>query len=199
MAETKTILIVDDDIELSDGLRIMLERKGYRVLQARDGQQGKSLIYQHRPDLVILDMMMPRMGGYPVLEHFRGKPDAPPIILVSESPAAPAASVRIGAAAFVPKPCDPEEVATAVARTRRLVGLVTLLALLAIFVGVSGVELPLPRPGDQRGPLPGVRAIAANLLVRVGLSAPAGGELAFLTVEPGGNLVVTDSRRRTVM
>jgi sugar lactone lactonase YvrE len=86
-----------------------------------------------------------------------------------------------------------------VARTRRLVGLVTLLALWAIFVGVSGVELPLPRPGDQRGPLPGVRAIAANLLVRVGLSAPAGGELAFLTVEPGGNLVVTDSRRRTVM
>src|SRR2546428_4961185 len=46
MAEPKTILIVDDDPELSDGLRIMLERRGYRVLQARDGQQGKSLIYQ---------------------------------------------------------------------------------------------------------------------------------------------------------
>ena len=83
MAETKTILIVDDDTELSDGLRIMLERKGYRVLQARDGQQGKSLIYQHKPDLVILDMMMPRMGGYPVLEHFRGKADAPPVIMIT--------------------------------------------------------------------------------------------------------------------
>src|SRR5947199_8480493 len=82
MADTKTILIVDDDTELSDGLRLMLERKGYRVLQARDGQQGKSLIYQHRPDLVILDMMMPRMGGYPVLEHFRGKDDAPPVIMI---------------------------------------------------------------------------------------------------------------------
>ena len=83
MAETKTILIVDDDTELSDGLRIVLERQGYRVLQARDGQQGKSLIYQQRPDLVILDMMMPRMGGYPVLEHFRDKTDAPPIIMIT--------------------------------------------------------------------------------------------------------------------
>src|SRR5262245_8567407 len=82
MAEQKTILVVDDDIELSDGLRVMLERQGYRVLQARDGQQGKSLVYQHRPDLVILDMMMPRMGGYPVLEHFKGKTDAPPIIMI---------------------------------------------------------------------------------------------------------------------
>lgn len=79
----KTILIVDDDLELSDGLRAMLERSGYRVLQARDGQQGRNLVYQQRPDLVILDMMMPRMGGYPVLEHFRDKPNAPPIIMIT--------------------------------------------------------------------------------------------------------------------
>ena len=83
MADTKTILIVDDDLELSDGLRVMLERQGYRVIQARDGQQGKQQVYQQRPDLVILDMMMPRMGGYPVLEHFKDKPDAPPIIMVT--------------------------------------------------------------------------------------------------------------------
>src|SRR5262249_6855342 len=83
MAETKTILVVDDDLELSDALRTMLERQGYRVIQARDGQQGKQQVYNQRPDLVILDMMMPRMGGYPVLEHFRGKPDAPPIIMIT--------------------------------------------------------------------------------------------------------------------
>ena len=79
----KTILVVDDDHELSDGLKVMLERQGHRVIQARDGQQGKQMIYQHRPDLVILDMMMPRMGGYPVLEHFRDKGDAPPIIMIT--------------------------------------------------------------------------------------------------------------------
>ena len=83
MADKKLILIVDDDQELSDGLRIMLERQGHQVMQARDGQQGKNVIYQQRPDLVILDMMMPRMGGYPVLEHFRGKNDAPPIIMIT--------------------------------------------------------------------------------------------------------------------
>ena len=83
MANSKTILIVDDDYELSDGLRAVLERQGYRVFQARDGQQGKQVIYQQRPDLVILDMMMPRMGGYPVLEHFRDKTDAPPIIMIT--------------------------------------------------------------------------------------------------------------------
>src|SRR5437763_3658694 len=83
MPEQKIILVVDDDVELSDGLRAVLERQGHRVIQARDGQQGKQQIYQQRPDLVILDMMMPRMGGYPVLEHFRGKTDAPPIIMIT--------------------------------------------------------------------------------------------------------------------
>ena len=83
MAEPKVILIVDDDHELSDAIRAVLESQGHKVLQARDGQQGKQMVYQHRPDLVILDMMMPRMGGYPVLEHFKGKTDAPPIIMIT--------------------------------------------------------------------------------------------------------------------
>src|SRR5438046_9879962 len=83
MAEKKLILIVDDDYDLSDGIRAVLETQGHKVIQARDGQQGQNLIYQQRPDLVILDMMMPRKGGYPVLEHFRDKKDAPPIIMIT--------------------------------------------------------------------------------------------------------------------
>jgi DNA-binding response OmpR family regulator len=83
MAEQKLILVVDDDYDLSDGIRAVLENQGHKVMQARDGQQGKHLVYQQRPDLVILDMMMPRMGGYPVLEHFKGKADAPPIIMIT--------------------------------------------------------------------------------------------------------------------
>ena len=83
MAQQKLILIVDDDYELSDGIRAVLESQGHKVLQARDGQQGKTMVYNHRPDLVILDMMMQRMGGYPVLEHFKGKTDAPPFIMIT--------------------------------------------------------------------------------------------------------------------
>jgi len=83
MSEQKTILVVDDDRELVDALRSMLERQGYRVIQAHDGHQAKQAVYNQRPDLMILDMMMPRMGGYPVLEHFKDKADAPPIIMVT--------------------------------------------------------------------------------------------------------------------
>ncbi len=116
MAETKTILIVDDDTELSDGLRIMLERQGFRVLQARNGQEGKSMIYSHHPDLVILDMMMPRMGGYPVLEHFRDKPEAPPIIMITanEGSRHKAYAEYLGVVEYLRKPFAMEKLMEAV-------------------------------------------------------------------------------------
>ena len=116
MAETKTILIVDDDLELSDGLRIMLERQGYRVMQARNGQEGKSMIYQHRPDLVILDMMMPKMGGYPVLEHFRGKTDAPPMVMITanEGSRHKAYAEYLGVVEYIRKPFAMEKLMEAV-------------------------------------------------------------------------------------
>jgi DNA-binding response OmpR family regulator len=118
MAEQKTILIVDDDYELSDGLRTVLERQGYRVLQARDGQQGKQVIYQHRPDLVILDMMMPKMGGYPVLEHFRDKKDAPPIIMITanEGSRHKAYAEYLGVVDYIRKPFAMERLLEAVER-----------------------------------------------------------------------------------
>src|SRR5262249_4477800 len=112
----KTILVVDDDLELSDGLRIVLERQGFRVIQARDGQQGKQAIYQSRPDLVILDMMMPRMGGYPVLEHFRDKPDAPPIIMIpaNEGSRHKAYAEYLGVIDYIRKPFAMERLLEAV-------------------------------------------------------------------------------------
>ena|SRR5205823_410000 len=118
MADTKTILVVDDDLELSDGLRAVLERQGYRVLQARDGQQGKQVVYNHRPDLVILDMMMPRMGGYPVLEHFKGKPDAPPIIMITanEGSRHKAYAEYLGVIDYIRKPFAMERLLEAVER-----------------------------------------------------------------------------------
>src|SRR5207248_3154053 len=89
------------------------------------------------------------------------------------------------------------------ARGRRLVGPLIVLLLVAISAGVTGLELPVPRLGassnSERAVLPGVRAVSASTLLRVGSGAPPGGELAFFAVEPGGNLVVSDAKRRTVM
>jgi len=118
MATGKTILIVDDDVELSDGLRIILEKLGHRVIQARDGQQGKQMVYQHRPDLMILDMMMPRMGGYPVLEHFRGKNDAPPVIMITanEGSRHKAYAEYLGVVDYIRKPFAMERLLEAVNR-----------------------------------------------------------------------------------
>src|SRR4051794_22792267 len=118
MADPKTILVVDDDVEVSDGVRVVLERQGYRVLQARDGQQGKQMVYQQRPDLVILDMMMPRMGGYPVLEHFKGKTDAPPIIMITanEGSRHKAYAEYLGVIDYIRKPFAMERLLEAVHR-----------------------------------------------------------------------------------
>src|SRR5713101_5154268 len=118
MASGKTILVVDDDFELSDGIRAVLENLGHKVLQARDGQQGKQLVYQHHPDLVILDMMMPRMGGYPVLEHFRDKPDAPPIIMITanEGSRHKAYAEYLGVVDYIRKPFAMERLLESVQR-----------------------------------------------------------------------------------
>ncbi len=118
MAESRTILIVDDDVELSDNLRAILERQGYRVLQARDGHQGKQAVYAQRPDLMILDMMMPRMGGYPVLEHFKDKADAPPIIMITanEGSRHKAYAEYLGVIDYIRKPFAMERLLEAVER-----------------------------------------------------------------------------------
>ena len=112
----KTILLVDDDFELADAVRSVLERQEYRVLYARDGHQGKQMIYDHRPDLVILDMMMPRMGGYPVLEHFRGKTDAPPVIMITanEGSRHKAYAEYLGVVDYIRKPFAMERLMEAV-------------------------------------------------------------------------------------
>ena len=67
----KRILLVDDDPEIIDALRYALEAKGYIVLVARDGNQGLALAEREDPDLVILDMMMPKRSGFLVLEKLR--------------------------------------------------------------------------------------------------------------------------------
>jgi DNA-binding response OmpR family regulator len=73
----KRILLVDDDAEIVESLRLALESNGYNVLIARDGNQGLALSERENPDLVILDMMMPKRSGFLVLEKMRRTRDTP--------------------------------------------------------------------------------------------------------------------------
>ena len=67
----KRILLVDDDPEIVDAMRFALETRGYQVMVARDGNQGLAMAERENPDLIILDMMMPKRSGFLVLEKLR--------------------------------------------------------------------------------------------------------------------------------
>lgn len=68
-----TILCIDDEALLREDIVEELEDEGYRVLQASDGHEGLKQILQHRPDLVICDITMPRKNGYELLKEVRGE------------------------------------------------------------------------------------------------------------------------------
>lgn len=65
------VLLVDDDNEIVESVRFALEANGYEVLVARDGNQGLAMAEREDPDLVVLDMMMPKRSGFLVLEKLR--------------------------------------------------------------------------------------------------------------------------------
>lgn len=67
----KRILLVDDDMEIVEAIRYALETRGYKILVARDGNQGLAMAERENPDLIILDMMMPKRSGFLVLEKLR--------------------------------------------------------------------------------------------------------------------------------
>ena len=69
--QRRRILLVDDDPEIVESMRIALGALGYEILVARDGNQGLNLADTQNPDLVILDMMMPKRSGFLVLERLR--------------------------------------------------------------------------------------------------------------------------------
>ncbi len=78
------VLLVDDDYEIVDSIRYALQGEGYQVIVARDGNQGLALAERENPDLMILDMMMPKRSGFLVLEKLRRTRDTPlPVIMIT--------------------------------------------------------------------------------------------------------------------
>ena len=84
MALPKTILIVDDDREFVQGLRLVIERLGYRVLSAHDGEAGLAVSAKEQSDLVLVDMMMPKKSGFLVLEGLKTRNrDRPKVVMMT--------------------------------------------------------------------------------------------------------------------
>jgi DNA-binding response OmpR family regulator len=80
----KRILLVDDDQEIIESMRTVLESRGYEILVARDGNQGLVMAEGESPDLVVLDMMMPKRSGFLVLEKLRrSRPDPLRVIMIT--------------------------------------------------------------------------------------------------------------------
>lgn len=112
------VLIVEDEPHILLSLEVLLERAGYAATSAKDGEEGLRLIRQLRPDVVLLDVMMPKRNGYEVCRAVKSDPElrAIPVIMLS----AKGQEVEIlkgldlGAAAYVTKPFGNVEVLEAI-------------------------------------------------------------------------------------
>jgi CheY-like chemotaxis protein len=124
MAQGKYVLVVDDDLDLVEAIATNLGARGYEVGKAYDGVEGLESIKSRRPDLVVLDVMMPRKDGYEVCEQLKNDPDyreIPVILLtaVGSAVSSTAYTHRDGmtneADEYMAKPVDLDKVADLVA------------------------------------------------------------------------------------
>jgi len=111
-----SILIVEADVATSDEWAAALSASGHSVLTASGTREALRVIREGGIDVVVVDVYDPRAGVVELARGMDALPDAPPILLISGSPAAPQISARICAAMFLTKPCEPSEVVAAVGR-----------------------------------------------------------------------------------
>jgi DNA-binding response OmpR family regulator len=81
---TQTILVIDDEAKLRDLLRVYLEQEGFRVVEAGHGREALYVARYEKPDLIILDLMMPEMGGYEFMRAFSKEAETPVIMLTAK-------------------------------------------------------------------------------------------------------------------
>jgi DNA-binding response OmpR family regulator len=119
---TKKVLLVDDDHEIIEAIRYALESRGYQIFIARDGNQGLAMAEREDPDLVILDMMMPKRSGFLVLEKLRRTRPVPVrviMITANEGSRHKAYAEMLGVDDYIRKPFAMDKLVEAV---ERLVG-----------------------------------------------------------------------------
>src|SRR5688572_7533285 len=116
---TKRILLVDDDAEIVESMRYALEKQGYQIFIARDGNQGLAMAEREDPDLVILDMMMPKRSGFLVLEKLRRTREVPVRVIMvtaNEGSRHKAYAEMLGVDDYIRKPFAMDKLVDAVQR-----------------------------------------------------------------------------------
>lgn len=107
----ETILLVDDDAALLEVTSIVLASEGYRVITAEDGIEALQVVGRDKLDLVVLDIMLPRMSGFEVLKKIREQSDVPVILLTAKSQSVDkVVGLELGADDYITKPFDTKEV-----------------------------------------------------------------------------------------
>jgi len=121
----KYVLIVDDDPDLVETVAMMLESKGFEVGKAYDGIEGEEAIKKRRPDVLVLDVMMPRKHGYQLCQELKSNrwtSDIPIVLLTAVGDAVPtttyshAEGMATEADDYIPKPVDAATLVKAVQR-----------------------------------------------------------------------------------
>ena len=106
-----TVLIVEDDIRIANWVKVYFERAGFSAEVTHDGESGLALARELAPDLVVLDLMLPRLDGVELCRILRRESDVPIIMLTArEAPAERIMGLDSGADDYVVKPFDPDEV-----------------------------------------------------------------------------------------
>ena len=117
-ASNRTIMVVDDEIEMVKVVRGMLKEKGFNVTCAYDGLQVFYVLKQQKPDLILLDIMMPQMDGLEVLARLKGNPATAsiPVILLTEKADDEDVQIgyKMGADIYITKPFTSTEVLEAI-------------------------------------------------------------------------------------
>jgi two-component system alkaline phosphatase synthesis response regulator PhoP len=115
MPANKKVLVVDDDVQTVELVKLYLKRDGYKVLTAYDGTEGLRLARESHPDLIVLDLMLPGMDGLEVCRKLREESDVPVIMLTARTTENDRlAGLNLGADDYVTKPFSPRELAARV-------------------------------------------------------------------------------------
>lgn len=127
--EKKKILLVDDDADFTEAIKLLLESRYYNVAVANDGMEGLNKVRTEDPDLIILDVMMPEMDGYQVCARLKIDPlysKIPILLLTAVGDAIPATSytkemgMKIEADDYIPKPAEPVDIVERVEKLLKL-------------------------------------------------------------------------------